>query len=187
MIATDVQRHFFNVDDYYKIYNAGVFSEDDRIELIEGEIIHMTPIGSQHAACINRLTNLFAVCFKGRAIISVQNPLRLSQTSEPEPDVVILKPQDNFYAKAHPQSSDVFLAVEVADSSLPYDKDIKLPLYAKYGIPEVWIINLSQDQIEAYSEPVEGSYRNNFIYRRNQTIFSAAFEEDSFAVNEILP
>lgn len=149
---------------------AGVFSEDDRVELIEGEIIEMNPIGSRHATCVGRLTKLLERLGGDQAIVWVQNPVQVSDHSEPLPDVALLKPRDDFYALAHPQSADVLLIIEVADSSVEYDRDIKTPLYAESSIPEVWLINLPQETVEIYAQPVDGAYQEIRVMKRGEAL-----------------
>ena len=149
---------------------AGVFSEDDRVELIEGEIVEMNPIGSRHAACVGRLTKLLERLAGDRAIVWVQNPVQVNEYSEPLPDVALLKPRDDFYAQANPQPSDVLLIIEVADSSVEYDRGIKVPIYGQSGIPEVWLVNLPKETIEIYSQPLEGEYREIRLVKRGESL-----------------
>lgn len=149
---------------------AGVLSEDDRVELIEGEIIEMNPIGSRHAACVGRLTEFLGRSVSGDAIVWVQNPVQVNDYSEALPDVTLLKRRDDFYAQANPQPSDVLLLIEVADSSVEYDRDIKIPLYASAGVPEVWLINLPKETIESYTQPVGDAYREIRIVKRGESL-----------------
>ena len=171
-MSVQIARRHFNIAEYYKMAAAGVFTEDDRVELIEGEIVEMNPIGSRHAACVGRLTELLGRLAGGEAIVWVQNPVQVSDYSEPLPDVALLKRRDDFYAQANPQPSDVLLIVEVADSSVEYDRNIKMPLYARAGIPEVWLVNLPKETIEIYAEPLEGDYREIRLVKRGES-FSA--------------
>ncbi len=138
---------------------AGILHEDDRVELIEGEIVQMTAIGSRHAACVARLTTVLTRGVGDRAIVNPQNPLRLSQLSEPQPDVTLLRPRADYYAQSHPGPGDVLLLVEVSDASLPYDRGVKLPLYAEFSIPEVWTVDLSARILEACLDPAQGGYQ----------------------------
>lgn len=149
---------------------SGILTEDDRVELINGEIISMSPINSPHGGCVNRISNLFAYLLHQKAVVTVQNPLLISDHSEPEPDVMLLKPRNDFYADAHPQPEDVFLLIEVADSSLSYDREVKLPLYATAQVPEVWIVNLADKQIEVHRLPSEGKYQQAEIVKRNHIL-----------------
>lgn len=151
-------RHRLTVADYYRMGEAGVFAPDARVELIEGEVIDMAPIGSKHGSAVKRLVALLTTAFGPRAIVSVQDPLRLSDLSEPEPDLMLLKPRADFYAAAHPTGADVLLLIEVADTSARYDREIKLPLYARHGVPEVWIVDLDARLVRFYRAPVGDVY-----------------------------
>ena len=165
-----LQRHRLSVADYDRMAQAGILGEDDRCELIEGEIIDMTPIGLGHVSCVNRLNQLFATHAAGKAIVSVQNPIRLNAQSEPQPDIAVLRYRDDFYRDFHPTPEDVLLIVEVADASLRYDREIKLPLYARHGIPEVWIIDLQNGRVEIFRGPEGDRYRETFQPERNETV-----------------
>jgi Uma2 family endonuclease len=136
--------------------DAGILTEDDRVELIEGELVAMAPIGSDHVATTNALTRLLVLAIGDRGIVSVQNPVRLTQRSEPQPDFAILRPRD--YRTALPGPADTMLAIEVASTSLGYDRGVKLALYARSGIPEVWIVNLMAKEVEIHRSPAGGSY-----------------------------
>ena len=146
------------VDEYNRMGEAGILGPDERVELLDGELYTMAPIGEGHIGGVIGLTFLFNRHLLGRALVSVQNPVRLSNVSEPEPDLVLLQPRDDFYRTMKPRPEDVLLLVEVADSSLAHDRDTKLPQYAAAGIPEAWLVNLVDRRIEVYavvSEPVE--------------------------------
>src|SRR5262245_57646223 len=142
-MSLPLEKRTFTVDEYHRMGAAGIFSEEERVELIEGEIITMSPIGTAHAACVNRLTALLIRKLGSRAIVSIQNPVRLNNRSEPQPDIVILKPRVDFYASATPTPKDVILAIEVSDTTVRYDRSIKVPLYARTKVPEVWIARLA--------------------------------------------
>lgn len=141
----------FTVADYARMREAGILREDDRVELLDGEVRSMGPIGPFHAAIVNVLVLLFTRQLGDRAIVSGQNPIQLHNHSEPQPDVAILQPREDFYAAAHPRPDDVLIVVEVSDSSLDYDRNEKLPRYASAGIPEVWIIDVGKQTIEQYT------------------------------------
>lgn len=130
--------------------NAGILNEDDRVELIEGEIVKMAPIGSRHAAVVERVGDLLQEAVGGRAMVRRQNPIQLGPLSELQPDVAVVRGRADYYAAAHPGPGDVLLIVEVADASLASDRNIKLPLYARAGIPEVWLIDLENEVVEVY-------------------------------------
>ena len=169
-MSVQIARRHFNVTEYYRMAEAGVLSEDDRVELIEGEIVEMNPIGSRHAACVGRLTEFLGRLVAGEAIVWVQNPVQVNDFSEPLPDVTLLKRRDDFYAQANPQPADVLLIIEVADSSVEYDRDIKVPLYAQGSIPEVWLINLPKETIEIYTQPVGDTYREIRIVKHGESL-----------------
>ncbi len=146
-------RHRLTVADYYRMGEAGVFAPDARVELIEGEVIDMAPIGTRHASAVSRLTRAATAAVGTTAIVSVQNPLRLNDLSEPEPDLMLLEPRADFYGSAHPTAADVLLLIEVADTNARYDREIKLPLYARHGIPEVWIVDLDARLVRFFRAP----------------------------------
>jgi Uma2 family endonuclease len=152
-------RHFFTVAEFERMGEAGIFAKDARLELIEGEIVEMSPIGSRHAACVNFLSRFLNAAVGDRALISTQNPIQLNDYSEPQPDVALLRLRDDFYRHAHPMPEDVLLIIEVADTTVDYDRLVKVPLYAKAGIKEVWVVNLPAEQIEIYAEPSGGAYQ----------------------------
>ena len=169
-MSIQVTKRRFSIDEYYRMAEAGILSEDDRVELIEGEIIKMAPIGSRHAACVRRLDTLFNRLVSQTALISVQSPVRLSNFSEPQPDISLLKPRDDFYSGEHPTPADVLLIIEVSDTSIEYDRDIKIPLYATSLIPEVWLVNLIKDIVEIYRDPRSGIYREVHYATRGETV-----------------
>jgi Uma2 family endonuclease len=154
-----VQRpHRFTVAEYHRMAEAGILGEDSRVELIRGQVVDMAPIGAPHLGMVNRLTRLLPGVLAGRGIISVQNPVRLDDGSEPEPDVAVLRPRPDDYQTATPCPSDVLLLVEVADTSLDDDRAIKAPLYAENGILEYWIMNLLNRTVEVHRQPRNGRY-----------------------------
>ena len=158
-MAIELRRRTWTVDEYHRMAEARVLREDDRVELIEGEIVEMSPIGSDHARCVNRLTALLVPPGGARAIVSVQNPVRLSPRSEPQPDLSLLRWREDFYPEG-PTPADVLLVIEVAAGSLLFDQRVKVPLYARAEIPEVWIIDLDAGQVEVHTGPSGGGYRD---------------------------
>src|ERR1700733_118976 len=142
-------RHLWTVDEYHRMGEAGILTEDDRVELIEGELVAMAPIGSEHAAASNSLTRMLVLAVGDRGIVAVGNPVRLNRHSEPQPDFSVLRPRDD-YRKTLPRPEDTMLAVEVANTSLDYDRKVKLALYGRRGIPEVWIVNLAAKEVEVH-------------------------------------
>ena len=175
--STVLHRHRLDVTDYYRMAEAGILAEDDCCELIEGEIIDRAPIGSEHSSSVKRLNRWFERCVGHLAIVSVQDPIRLDRHNEPQPDIALLRYRDDFYRNAHPGPEDVLLIVEVADTSLSYDREIKLPLYARHGIPEVWIMDLRNRRVEIYRQPVGGAYRERIHPSECQTVTPAALPE----------
>lgn len=161
-----VKHWTFTVDDYLRMYEAGILTEDDRVELIDGEIIAMSPIGDAHSGCVIRLTMLFTRLVGLAALVSVQNPIRLDNYSEPQPDLALLKPRADYYAQAKPTPAGVLLIVEVADSSVQFDRNVKVPLYARAAIPLVWLIDLNAGAVEAYSQPASSAYQQVQVMRR---------------------
>lgn len=151
--------HRLTIHDYRRMGETGILHEDSRVELIEGEIIDMTPIGSRHAGTVRYLSDSLAQAFRGIAVVSTQNPVILGDHSEPQPDLALLRPRRDFYRLAHPKTEDVLLIIEVADSSIRYDREIKLPLYARHGIPEVWLIDIETRRLETFRQPAEQGYR----------------------------
>jgi Uma2 family endonuclease len=171
------QKMLFNVDEYYRMADAGILTEDHRVELIQGEIVRMPPIGSRHAAVVNRVSQILMVPLVGKAVVTVQNPVRLDDHSEPEPDVAVLRLRDDFYAETHPHPEDVILLVEVSDTSYEFDTKVKLPLYAENGIPEVWIVHVPNDEVWVFREPSGRRYRHKWRFRRGQMLAPGGFPE----------
>ncbi len=153
-------RHRVTVADYYKMAEAGILGEDNRVELIDGEIVDMAPIGSKHAFVVSSLAQFFTLAARNQYLVSVQNPLRLDNRSEPQPDIALLKPGN--YMDNLPGASDVLLIVEVAHSSINFDRGVKLDLYARHGIPEVWLLDLMGGELLVCRKPADGQYRTLF-------------------------
>lgn len=185
-MSVQIARHWFTVAEYDRMGETGIFSEDDRVELIEGEIFEMSPIGERHAACVDVLSELFREQLQRRVIVRIQNPIQLGSYSEPQPDVALLKRRSDFYRHAHPTSDDVLLIVEVSDTTLEYDRQIKVPLYARAGVAEVWIVNLMDEQIEIHSQPANGAYQSQSQASRGETINSPDTFNLTLSVNDIL-
>ena len=179
-------RKQFTVAEYYKMAEAGILTEGDRVELIRGEIVEMSPIGTRHAGCVMRLITLLTEQVGRTAIVNAQNPIRLDIYSEPQPDVMLLAPREDFYSKAHPTPSELLLIIEVADTSIGYDRREKLPLYAEFGIAEVWVVNLNNEVVEVYRNPNAGAYQSVREARRGESIALPGFEGVSIAVDDIL-
>lgn len=187
---TDAPRkRLFTRKEYHVMGKVGIFEHQERVELMEGEIISMSPVGSRHSSCILRMTEWFYESggLRGRAHIHSQNPVVVSDISEPEPDLMLLAYREDRYDFGKPRPQDILLLVEVADSSLSYDQNVKLPRYAEVGIPEVWIANLQDDRIESYTEPTPQGYRSTRIYNRSDTISPIAFPDFQINVTDIIP
>ena len=179
-------RRRFSVDEYYRMAAAGILHEDDRVELLDGEIIDMAAIGSRHAMCVDFLAEWFIVRLAGRALVRVQNPVRLGPHSEPEPDLTLVRRRTDRYATAHPGPGDVLLLIEVSDTSLAYDRDVKVPRYAAAGIAEVWIVDLEAERVLVYRRPRADSYEHVATVRRSGTLSLAAFPDLALPVAELL-
>jgi Uma2 family endonuclease len=177
-------RRRFTVHDYHRMGEAGILHEDDRVELIEGELVEMTAIGTRHFSCVNGLNRLLVMSVGDEAIVSVQNPVRLNEYNEPQPDLTVIRPRD--YRESLPMPEDVLLLIEVSDTTLAYDRGLKLQLYARAGIGEVWIVNLPAETIERYTEPSGDGYRRTGRAQRSKTIESVTLPELSFRVDEVL-
>lgn len=185
-VPPTVPRRRFTVDEYYCMAKAGILHEDDHIELLGGEIIEMSPIGDRHVGCVMRSNALFSARLVGRALVSIQSPVRLSSGSEPEPDIALLRPREDFYSSGKPGPQDVLLLIEVADTSLAYDRDVKLLFYAEAGIPEVWIVDLNAARILVYREPRPDGYRQMTIVGPEETLSPIAFPDLVLTAGEIL-
>lgn len=179
-------RRSFTVDEYHRMAEAGILREDDRVELLDGEILVMSPVGSRHAGTVARIESRFHEALGQRAIVWVQNPIRPSRFSEPQPDVCLLRPRHDFYTGRHPEAEDVLLVVEVADTSLGYDRERKVPLYAQAGIPEVWLVSLPAETIEVFREPRAGSYTDLHTAKRGEPLTLLLLPSIKLPVDDIL-
>ncbi|OKH15959.1 Uma2 family endonuclease [[Limnothrix rosea] IAM M-220] len=165
----------FTTQQYHQMAKTGIFDPQENLELITGEIITMSPVGFRHAFVTNYLTNFFPRNLGEQAIVSTQNPINLGNESEPRPDVVLLRPREDFYATQLPTAADILLLIEVADTSLTYDREIKISLYAQHQVPEVWLINLSQKQLECHTEIQNNTYQKTKIYQPHQSVSCLTF------------
>jgi Uma2 family endonuclease len=181
-----VRRRRFTVDEYHRMGEAGVFGPEDRVELLDGEVIEMSPIGSEHAGCVNALEDLFRHRLRHKVIVSVQNPFLLSSYSEPLPDLCLLRPRADFYRRSHPQSGDVLLVIEVASGSLVYDRGRKRPAYADAGVAELWIVDLAGEAVLVHRRPSGRTYRLSARYSRGAHIAPQACPDGRIPVAEIL-
>ena len=185
MVVTE-QTYRFTVEDYYRMGEVGILSPDVRVELVDGEIRRMPPIDPPHASIVKRLNSLLAVRLEGIAVVGVQDPVQLDNFNEPQPDVTVLRFRDDYYGSQHPTPADVLLAIEVADTSLRYDRDEKIPRYGRYDIPETWLVDVQARTITVFTQPHAGGYREQHVLSRGQEIVSASVEELRLRVDEAL-
>ncbi len=185
-MAVEPGRHKFTTDEYEWMGRAGILRDDDRVELIAGEVVEMPPIGPGHASRVRRTATLFQNRFGDVAQVSVQCPIRTSRHDEPEPDVALLRPRSDFYELAHPTPPDIFLVVEVADSTLTYDRRVKTGIYAAAAIPETWVLDLPHAALHVYREPAPDGYRVVQTLRRGDTVAPLAFPHRPIDVAELL-
>ncbi len=163
-MAIQLEQRLLTVQDYHRMIEAGILTKEDRVELLNGQLIKMSPIGSRHAACVDKIDELLKKLTADKALVRVQNPVITNSLSEPEPDIAIVKRKDNYYADGHPKPDDVYLIIEVADSSLEKDRQTKLEIYASANIPEYWIINLDKKEVEVYQSPFKNTYRSKKLF-----------------------
>ena len=185
-MSSQLAKRYFSVTEYYRMAEAGILTEADRVELIEGEIIKMSPIGSLHAACVKRLNKLLQRQCGDAVVVSVQDPVRLNDFSEPEPDIALLRARADLYAQSHPTPADVLLIIEVADTTVLSDRNVKVPLYARAGIPEVWLIDLQQDVIEIYAQAVGDVYQVQRQARRTEQLTAETLPQLTLAVDAVI-
>jgi len=178
--------HRFTVEEYYRMAETGILHPDTRVELLEGEILDMMPIDPPHGGTVNKLTHLFTNSAEGRWVVSVQNPVRLNPRSEPQPDLMLLKPDPEYYAQGHPQPQDVLLLIEVAHTTVSYDRNRKVPAYGRAGIPEVWLINLPERTVEVFREPRLNGYASVRKFGLRDTISMQAFPDIRIDVGALL-
>jgi len=179
-------RRLITVAEFDRMAEANVFRPEDRLELFEGEFVEMSPIGRRHAACVRRLTNLLARILGDQAVIDAQNPVVLGDLSQPQPDLAILAHRDDFYADRHPRPEDVHFLIEVAETSLGYDRDSKIPLYALYGIPEVWLVDLNGATIEVFRGPSPDGYLRATQHDGDAVVSPEALPQLELSVRTIL-
>jgi Uma2 family endonuclease len=185
-MQTEITKKLFTVDEYYRMADAGILRPEERTELIEGEIIQMSGINQPHFSCVNRMNDVFSSALKGRAIVSVQGTLRLNSYNEPMPDLVLLKPRADYYASERHTPADTFLVVEVSDTTLRFDRKIKVPLFAAAGIREVWIADLQENLLLVFRDPADKDYRSKLSLNRDQAVSLLAFPGVTFNVAELI-
>ena len=185
-MSRKLAKHWITADEYERMGEGGVFPPDARLELIEGEIYEMSPIGSPHAACVKFLSELLHSLFGGTLTIGIQDPIRLNDFSEPQPDVSLLRRRDDFYRGAHPTPADVLLVVEVSDTTAETDRKVKIPLYARVGIPEAWLVNIPDGRIEVYSDPSGDAYGQVKQFGRGEQAQSETLPNLVVEVSDVL-
>lgn len=182
----ELTRHRFTVAEYLRMAEVDLLGQDSRVELIGGEIVEMSPIYIAHTSTVKRLISLLTRQLGERIILGVQDPVQLSDDSLPQPDIAVLQPQDNFYSERHPGPDDILLLIEVADTSLRYDRRVKSKLYGAAGIADYWIVNLPARQIEVYREPRPNGYRTVTHYAPGETLSPLAFPDITLMIDEVL-
>jgi Uma2 family endonuclease len=185
-MQTEPTKRLFTVDEYYKMSEVGILRADIRTELINGEIIEMSPMGSRHASAVSRLNEFLVPLLKGKAQLRPQLPLRLNDYNEPEPDLCFVKPRLDYYGRKHPGSSDTLLAIEVSDSSLRYDRDVKSGVYSTARMQEFWIVHLKGDVLLVFRDPSKGAYKTSLTLHRGESVKSLAFPEIEITVSDLL-
>ena len=180
------RKHLTDVNEWHKMGEANIYPSDSRLELIEGEIFEMSPIGSNHASHLKRINKLFTRLIPENLFPSVQDPLQLGDLSEPEPDFMLLKPSEDSYASRHPVAEDVLLLIEIADSSLNFDQNQKLRLYAMHNIPEYWLLNLIDNCLEVYRKPKGEVFAEKTTLYQGDNITLSQLPDITIQVSEIL-
>jgi len=180
------QRWRFTVEEYEQMGRVGILDEDDRVELLDGEIVAMSPIGPKHASTVNRLNRFLVQSVGDLAIVIVQNPLRLLPRSEPQPDFILARPRRDFYAGSHPTAEDAFLVIEVADSTLRKDRIVKVPIYARQGVAEVWLVDVVVGAVTVYADPLDGGYREVRTVHGEEPLSPQALPQLRLTVSDIL-
>lgn len=185
-MSVQIQRRLFTVETYHQMAAGGALREDERLELIEGEIIQMSPIKPRHAGHVKRLAGMLSARLGPRAILGVQDPVELSDSSEPQPDISVLQPRADTYADSHPKPADILLIIEVADTTASYDRDVKLPLYARAGIREAWLVSLQDGWIEVHSDPSEHGYKSIRRAFSGETVCPGVLPDVAIDVADVL-
>ena len=181
------QRHAVSVEEYLRMGESAVFAADARLELIEGEIVEVAPIGSRHSGAVIILNRQFTRLAGDLAIVSVQGPVILGDRSVPQPDLALLKPRADSYSRSHPTVADVLLVVEVADTTLRFDLATKIPLYARFGLPEAWVLDLQDSVMRVFRDPDPSGYRTNFAVPSGESVSVLALPEVGIALSELFP
>jgi Uma2 family endonuclease len=186
VMKPQVVRRLFTVEEFHQIAEGGIFREDDRLELVDGEIVEMTPVGRQHAACVKRVNEWCVTRVQASAIVSVQDPIVLNDRTELYPDLALLARRDDFYSDSHPGPADVLLVIEVADTTGRYDRGV-VPRYARAGIAEVWVVDLPARAIDVYRQPSGDAYRDTIRAVPGDVLEIPCTPGHRIGVDEILP
>jgi Uma2 family endonuclease len=179
------RQHRFSVKEYYRMLETGVLRPDARVELLDGQIIDISPIGPFQGSVTKHLNEIFTAASRRRWITTVQDPVRLDEHSEPQPDLMLLKRVADFYRQQHPQPEDVHLLIEVSDTTLEADHEDKIPAYGRAGVAEAWIVNLVEEVVEVYREPTFTGYASITKFRVGDEISPLAFPDATVAVAEL--
>jgi Uma2 family endonuclease len=185
-MVVQVERRLFTVEEYDRLIEAGFFAPDERLELIDGEIVTMSPIGARHAACVTRISEVLRARLGERALIWIQNPVVVGHRQEFQPDVAVLRRRDDYYATRRPGPGDTFLVVEVADTTFALDRSIKVPRYAAAGVPEVWLVDLQRDLVLVFDTPASDAYAGSRVVHRGEDITPHAFADIQLSFDELL-
>jgi len=177
-MSVALEKRLITVEEYHLMAQAGILKRSDRVELINGEIINMSPIGSIHAAVVNKISNFLKMLLMDQTIVSVQSPITLPPDNEPEPDICLLRPKEDYYSEALPTGIDIYVVIEVAGSTVAYDQEIKSPIYAKAGIPEYWLVDVNAMTIEVKSNPDNGIYKQTRIYEKSDKLVLKGFGKE---------
>jgi len=183
-VEVELPRRLFTVQEYHRMAEAGIFHPDERVELIEGEIVQMSPISPRHAGCVINATRLFITRLGDRAIVSPQNPVIIQPRSEPQPDLLLLRPRAVSYSREHPTPEDVLLAVEVADTTVRFDRLVKARLYARADIAEFWLLLTMDGTVEVYRAPGSDGYTSVTQRGPGQMVSALAFPDVGFSVTD---
>ena len=184
--ATAPRRHHLTVNQFQQMITHGILTKDDRVELLNGEILAMSPINPNHAGIVKRLNHLFSNLIPDNVIVAVQDPVQLDDRSQPQPDLCLLKATADFYQSRHPQPEDVLLVIEVAETSARADRAVKRPAYARSGIVELWIVDLKKKVVEVYRDPIDGEYQSTRLVRAGQTLAPQALPEVALSAAMLL-
>ena len=186
MVTQLAPPHRFTVDDFERMVESGILTAEDRVELIDGQVVEMSPIGMKHGAAVDSAAEFFITSCKGRAKVRIQGPVRFGDGSQVQPDLALLRPRGDFYASRYPQAEDVLLLIEVADSSILLDRNQKVPIYAREGVSEVWLVNLLNDTVETFRRPQNGAYADQSVVQRGSVLSPLALPDLRVRVEDLI-